>query len=48
MIKVSQGPTGAVEQETKELLEEGPKGEAFAAFTEMAKGFLQERAELDF
>jgi len=48
VIKVSQVPTGPVEQETKELLEEGPKGEAFAAFTEMAKGFLQERRKLDF
>ena len=34
MIKIPQVPTRAIEQETKELLEEGPEGQPLAAFAE--------------
>jgi len=47
VINVPQMPAGAIEEETEERLEEGPKGQAFAAFAERAKGLLQERRHLD-
>jgi len=47
VIKIPQVPTRPIEQETEELLEEGPKGEALAVCAEMAKGLLQERRDLD-
>ncbi len=47
MIKIPQVPTRPVEQETEQLLKEGPEGQTLAVFAERAKGLFQERRDLD-
>jgi hypothetical protein len=47
VIEIPQVPAGAVQEETEELLEEGPKRQALPAFAERAKGLFQERRNLD-